>query len=207
MKMNKMEAAVEAILFASGEPLESDRIAQALDVEPEYVTSVLKSLGEKLSGSGSGICLVRMEDRYQLCTDPEYAVHVRAALEIKKNTPLSNAAFEVLAVIAYNQPVTKAFIEQVRGVDCSGVIQNLILKGLVEERGRLELPGRPLVYGTTPEFLKCFCVSTLDDLPDLPEREDMPTKENIINQLEINFENGEITDNPLVADNIIGDSD
>lgn len=205
MKMNKMEAAVEAILFASGEPLESDRIAQALEVEPEYVTSVLKSLGDKLSEAGSGICLVRMEDKYQLCTDPEYAVPVRATLEIKKNTPLSNAAFEVLAVVAYNQPVTKAFIEQVRGVDCSGVIQNLILKGLVEERGRLELPGRPLVYGTTPEFLKCFCVSSLDDLPDLPEHEDLPLRENIINQLEINFENGEITDNPLVAENIVSD--
>ena len=92
-------------------------------------------------------------------------------LEVKKNAPLSNAAFEVLAVIAYNQPVTKAFVEQVRGVDCSGVISTLCQKRLVEEKGRLELPGRPLVYGTTPEFLRCFGVESLDELPELPKNE------------------------------------
>ena len=92
-------------------------------------------------------------------------------LEVKKNAPLSNAAFEVLAVIAYNQPVTKAFVEQVRGVDCSGVISTLCQKRLVEEKGRLELPGRPLVYGTTPEFLRCFGVESLDELPELPQNE------------------------------------
>ena len=120
-------------------------------------------------------------------------------LEIKKNTPLSGAAFEVLAVIAYNQPVTKAFIEQVRGVDCSGVIGTLIAKGLIEERGRLELPGRPLIYGTTPEFLKCFCVTTLDDLPDLPEHEDLPKSEEINGQLEINLDDGEIIENKMLT--------
>ncbi len=90
---------------------------------------------------------------------------------MKKNTPLSGAAFEVLAVIAYNQPVTKAFVEQVRGVDCSGVIGSLTQKGLIEEKGRLELPGRPIVYGTTPAFLRCFCIESLDELPPLPEKE------------------------------------
>ncbi|MBQ3903482.1 MAG: SMC-Scp complex subunit ScpB, partial [Eubacterium sp.] len=93
-------------------------------------------------------------------------------LEVKKNTPLSQAAFEVLAVIAYNQPVTKAFIEQVRGVDCSGVITTLCQKKLIEEKGRLELPGRPLIYGTTPDFLRCFSFSSLSDLPELPKDEE-----------------------------------
>ena len=91
-------------------------------------------------------------------------------LESKRNTPLSQAAFEVLAIIAYNQPVTKAFVEQIRGVDCSAVISTLCQRMLIEEKGRLDLPGRPLVYGTTPDFLRCFCLSSLDDLPPLPEK-------------------------------------
>ena len=157
------------------------------------------NLSDFLEDSDSGICLVKMDNMYQLCTRQDYADQVRAALEIKKNTPLSAAAFEVLAVIAYNQPVTKSFIEQVRGVDCSGVIGTLIAKGLIEERGRLELPGRPLIYGTTPEFLKCFCVTSLDDLPDLPEHEDLPKSEELNGQLEINLDDGEIIENKMIT--------
>ena len=199
MIMNEIQAAVEAILFAAGEPLEVERIAQALGQDIEIVESVLIALKKNLDDTNSGICLVKMDDLYQLCTRQEYAEQVRAVLEIKKNSPLSNAAFEVLAVIAYNQPVTKAFIEQVRGVDCSGVIQTLILKGLVEERGRLELPGRPLIYGTTPEFLKCFCVSNLDELPELPDHEELPKNDELPNQLEINLEDGKIIENTAIT--------
>jgi len=97
---------------------------------------------------------------------------VRKVMDMKKNTPLSQAAMEVLAVVAYNQPVTKAFVEQVRGVDCSGVIGSLCQKGLIEEKGRLELPGRPLLYGTTDHFLRCFSIETLDGLPKLPEKKE-----------------------------------
>lgn len=202
MIMNELQAAVEAILFAAGEPLEVERIAQALEQENEIVESVLLALKKSLDDSHSGICLVQMDDLYQLCTRQEYAEQVRAVLEIKKNSPLSNAAFEVLAVIAYNQPVTKAFIEQVRGVDCSGVIQTLILKGLVEERGRLELPGRPLIYGTTPEFLKCFCVTNLDELPELPDHEELPKNDELPNQLEINLDDGKIIENTAITGEI-----
>ncbi|MEG1437114.1 MAG: SMC-Scp complex subunit ScpB, partial [Oscillospiraceae bacterium] len=106
-----------------------------------------------------------------LCTRTEFAQQVRSVLDIRRNTPLSQAAFEVLAVVAYNQPVTKSFVEQVRGVDCSGVMASLSQKGLIEEKGRLDLPGRPLIYGTTPEFLRCFCISSLDELPPLPNSE------------------------------------
>lgn len=202
MIMNELQAAVEAILFAAGEPLEVERIAQALEQEKEIVESVLLALKKSLDDSHSGICLVQMDDLYQLCTRQEYAEQVRAVLEIKKNSPLSNAAFEVLAVIAYNQPVTKAFIEQVRGVDCSGVIQTLILKGLIEERGRLELPGRPLIYGTTPEFLKCFCVTNLDELPELPDHEELPKNDELPNQLEINLDDGKIIENTAITGEI-----
>ena len=118
-----------------------------------------------------------MDGKYQICTREEYGDDVRKLLEIKKNTPLSQAAFEVLAIIAYNKTVTKSFIEQIRGVDCSGSISNLVQKGLIEEKGRLDLPGRPLVYGTTDRFLRCFSLSSLDDLPDLPNHEE-ENKEN-----------------------------
>ena len=104
-----------------------------------------------------------------LCARKEYADAIRKVLEVKRNAPLSQAAFEVLAIIAYNQPVTKSFIEQIRGVDCSAVLSNLLQKSLIEERGRLDLPGRPLIYGTTPDFLRVFCISSLDELPSLPE--------------------------------------
>ena len=199
MKMNELQGAVEAILFAAGEPLEIERICQALECEKEPVEQALSGIDEALKSINSGIRLVKMDDMYQLCTRREFADKVRAVLEIKKNTPLSAAAFEVLAVIAYNQPVTKSFVEQVRGVDCSGVIGTLIAKGLIEERGRLELPGRPLIYGTTPEFLKCFCVTSLDDLPDLPEHEDMPKNDELSDQLEIDLDNGEIIENKMLT--------
>lgn len=199
MKTNRMQAAVEAILFAAGEPLEIERIAQALETDIAEVEDGLKALGERLDSTESGVCLVKMENKYQICTRRDYADEVRAVLEIKKNTPLSGAAFEVLAVIAYNQPVTKSFVEQVRGVDCSGVIQTLIAKGLIEERGRLELPGRPLVYGTTPEFLKCFCITGLDELPELPDHEDVPKNDELPNQLEINLTSGDIIENRILT--------
>jgi segregation and condensation protein B len=122
-----------------------------------------------MEANDSGLKLVRMENTYQLATKSEYAEYIKKAFDIRRRTPLSSAALEVLAVVAYNQPITKAFIEQVRGVDCSSVITTLIEKGLVEERGRLELPGKPLLYGTTKNFLRCFSLGDLSELPPLPK--------------------------------------
>lgn len=167
-----MQAAAEAILFASGEPIEIARIAEVLETDIAAAEIILNNLTINLTERFSGLCIVRLAEKYQLCSRTEYAEKIRAVLEIKRNTPLSSAAFEVLAVVAYNQPVTKSYIEQVRGVDCSGVISTLCQKGLLEEKGRLELPGRPLLYGTTSEFLRCFCISSLSELPDLPEKDD-----------------------------------
>ncbi len=167
-KENNIIAKLEAMLFASGEPVEAARLAELLEIDIESVTKMLAHLADLYDDRGSGIRLVRMDGKYQLCTREEYADDVRALLEIKKNTPLSQAAFEVLAIVAYNKAVTKSFIEQIRGVDCSGSIANLVQKGLIEEKGRLDLPGRPLVYGTTDRFLRCFSLNSLDDLPDLP---------------------------------------
>ncbi|MCQ2481400.1 MAG: SMC-Scp complex subunit ScpB [Clostridia bacterium] len=170
MTNEEMRAAIEAILFASGEPLEVSRIAEALELDNEMVQALLFEVGANLDNRKSGICLLKLGNKYQLCSRVEYAPQIRTVLDMKKNIPLSNAALEVLAVVAYNQPVTKAYIEQIRGVDCSGVVSTLCQKGLLEEKGRLELPGRPLLYGTTPNFLRCFCLTSLSDLPELPEK-------------------------------------
>ncbi len=170
MTNEEQRAAVEAILFASGEPLEIGRIADALDVDAETVQALLFEVGANLDNRKSGICLLKLGSKYQLCSRTEYAPQIRAVLDMKKNIPLSNAALEVLAVVAYNQPVTKAYIEQIRGVDCSGVVNTLCQKGLLEEKGRLDLPGKPLLYGTTPNFLRCFCLTSLSELPELPDK-------------------------------------
>ncbi len=169
--MNQIDlaASLEAILFAAGEPLAEDKIAQALGLTAGTTHTVLELLQKKYNHPHSGIHIVCIENKYQMTTNPAYIEPVRATLELKRNSPLSQAALEVLAVVAYNQPVTKAFVEQVRGVDCSGVIGSLIQKGLLEERGRLELPGRPLLYGTTDHFLMCLGISSLDDLPSPTE--------------------------------------
>lgn len=143
---NNVLGRIEAMLFAAGEPVEAAKIAEILELDVENVTKMLASLADIYEERNSGICLIRIDGKYQLCTKEEYADDVRKLLEIKKNTPLSQAAFEVLAIIAYNKTVTKSFIEQIRGVDCSGSIANLVQKGLIEEKGRLDLPGRPLVY-------------------------------------------------------------
>mgnify|MGYP000874956052 FL=1 len=163
--INKIEGAAEAIIFASGEPVTTERIADVLKLDRHTAEKVLNNLSDHFNEENAGIRLIELEGGWQMCTRPEHADEVREALDMRRNMPLSQAALEVVAVIAYNQPVTKAFIEQVRGVDCSGVVSSLVSKGLIEERGRLELPGRPLVYGTTSDFLRCLGISSLDELP------------------------------------------
>lgn len=170
MEEEKLKPAIEAILFACGTPAETIKIAQALEITEEKAEELLKSLMEDYSNRKSGIKIVRLGKSYQMCTEKEYADIIRTVLDLRRNTPLSQAALEVLAIIAYNQPVTKAFVEQIRGVDCSGVVSSLVARELIEEKGRLELPGRPLIYGTTENFLRCFNVSDVSELPPLPQK-------------------------------------
>lgn len=172
MKGKNVLASLEAMLFAAGDPVEPAKLAEILDIDIENVIKMLGHLEALYDEKDSGLRVIRVDGKYQLCTREEYADDVRSLLEIKKNTPLSQAAFEVLAIVAYNKTVTRSFIEQIRGVDCSGPVSNLIQKGLIEEKGRLDLPGRPLVYGTTDRFLRCFSLNSLDDLPDLPDNSD-----------------------------------
>lgn len=170
MEAEKLKPAIEAILFACGTPAELTKIAQALEIKEEKAEELLKSLMEDYPSRKSGIKIVRLGKSYQMCTEKEYAEIIRTVLDLRRNSPLSQAALEVLAIIAYNQPVTKAFVEQIRGVDCSGVVSSLVARELIEEKGRLELPGRPLIYGTTENFLRCFNVSDVSELPPLPQK-------------------------------------
>ena len=170
MEAEKLKPAIEAILFACGTPAELTKIAQALEIKEEKAEELLKSLMEDYSSRKSGIKIVRLGKSYQMCTEKEYAEIIRTVLDLRRNSPLSQAALEVLAIIAYNQPVTKAFVEQIRGVDCSGVVSSLVAREHIEEKGRLELPGRPLIYGTTENFLRCFNVSDVSELPPLPQK-------------------------------------
>lgn len=160
---------VEAIIFASGESIDRIRLIESLGISPERLNSILEELSAEYSERGSAVELLCIGSEVQFVTRPQYAEAVRNVLDMKRNQPLSSAAFEVLAIVAYNQPVTKAFIEQVRGVDCSGVINTLCQRNLIEEAGRLDLPGRPLIYCTTTDFLKCFCMTTLAELPEIPD--------------------------------------
>ncbi len=170
MSENSIKSSIEALIFASGEPVGIDRICEILGSTAEEVIKAVEELNGGFEKNDSALRIIKLNDSFQFITESRFAPEIRKMLEIQRNTPLSPAAFEVLAVVAYNQPVTRAFIEQVRGVDCSGVVSSLVEKGLIEERGRLELPGRPLIYGTTDSFLRCFGIESVDELPELPKK-------------------------------------
>ena len=172
MTEKEYRSSIEAILFAAGDPVELSRLAQTLELPEDSVKIQLDYLMQEYAGMDRGITIIRLNNSYQMVSVKAYAPYVRRAMDLRRNVPLSQAAMEVLAVIAYNQPVTKSFVEQVRGVDCSGVIGSLTAKDLIEEKGRLELPGRPLLYGTTENFLRCFSIASLDELPPIPKDED-----------------------------------
>ena len=169
METENINSAIEAILFANGSSVEPARIAIALKITESEAREHLDELKNEYENSDRGITIIKLKDSYQMVSVKKFAPEIRTVMDLRRNTPLSQAALEVLAVIAYNQPVTKSFVEQIRGVDCSGVIGSLTSKDLIEEKGRLELPGRPLIYGTTENFLRCFNVSSIEELPPLPE--------------------------------------
>ncbi|MCL1904154.1 MAG: SMC-Scp complex subunit ScpB [Oscillospiraceae bacterium] len=163
---------IEAVLFAYGEPIKAEKLAQILELPKNEIIAELTRLKKRYDNKESGIVLLELGGSYQIATKPEYAEAVKSAIDIKRQTPLSQAAMEVLAIISYNQPVSKAFIEKVRGIDSSSVVNTLCERGLVEEAGRLDLPGRPIAYRTTAHFLRCFGMKRLSDLPPLPGEEE-----------------------------------
>ena len=169
LDLREVESAIEGILFASGEPLPIDRICLALDLDRPTAEQVLQKLGDYYAFERRGIRLVRMENCYQLCSAPDYADIIRKAFEIRKPAKLSQPALEVLTIIAYYQPTTRAYVDQIRGVDSAYTIGLLLDRKLIEECGRLQVPGRPRLYRTTKQFLRAFHLTSLDDLPELPD--------------------------------------
>lgn len=176
MDLKQYKGAVEAMLFACAEPVSAERMAGVLEIEPEVVERLLASLQDDYDAAGRGIRLYQMEDRWQLGTKNEYGAFVKQILDTRRNVPLTQAALEVLATVAYNQPVSRSFIEQVRGVDSSSTVSNLLEKGLIEEAGRLDLPGRPVSFRTTDAFLRTFGLNSLAQLPPL-HGEELPLEQ------------------------------
>ena len=176
MVQAEISRSVEAILFAAGEPVGLSRMALAIGESEENVEAAIAALMDSYSFERRGIRIIKLEDAYQMVSSQDQSEVIARALETRKPPKLSASALETLTVIAYYQPATKAFVEQIRGVDSSYTVGALLNKNLIEERGRLNVPGRPILYGTTPDFLRTFGLSSLDELPevDLPQGQISP---------------------------------
>ena len=168
MELNELQSALESVLFAAGEPVPVERLCLGLEVDRPTLDAVAQELMDKYKYERRGMRIVRMDTSYQMCSAPEFAPHVRKTLESRKPPQLSQPALEVLAVIAYYQPVTRAYVDQVRGVDSSYTVSLLLERDLIEEAGKLAVPGRPTLFRTTKNFLRTFELNSLAELPELP---------------------------------------
>ena len=167
MEQIELQRAIEAILFAAGERIEISRLCMALEADPDEVQSAVDALADELAYNRRGIRILRLEDGYQMISSGEMADYITKALETRKPPKLSSSQLETLTIIAYYQPATKAMVEQIRGVDSSYSITALLNKKLIEDAGRLNVPGRPIQYRTTPDFLRTFAISSLEELPEI----------------------------------------
>ena len=166
MKLKEAEAIIEGILFAAGDPVKIDRIADILDIDVKSTRAVMTALIDKYDEEMRGLKIIRLDDSYQMCTRGEYNEYIAKLAEPKRAQTLSNAAMEVLSIVAYKQPVTRSVVEQIRGVSCDHLINRLLERNLIQEIGRLDTPGRPMLFGTSEEFLRCFGIASVTDLPD-----------------------------------------
>ncbi len=167
-QIQNIEAAIEAILYAAGHPVEYDRIGEVLGLSRRDVKRIVESMSQKYNKDNSvhGISLLMYDESCQFCTKELYAPYIREALGIRRGGNLSASSMEVLAVVAYNQPVTRNYIDTIRGVDSNYAVNSLIDKDLIRAVGRLDAPGRPMLYGTTEKFLRVFGINSLSDLPE-----------------------------------------
>jgi segregation and condensation protein B len=196
VELNDIESALEGILFAAGDPVPAERIALVLGVETEIIFEAARKLSDEYRFNQRGICLVRMEDSLQLCSAPEHAACISRTLEQRRTMKLSQPALEVLAIVAYFQPVTRAYIDQVRGVDSSYTVGMLAERGLIEPAGRLDVPGRPTVYKTGDVFLRTMGITSLEELPKLPDLstdEGMQQLQDTIEAMKSSELNGQLT--------------
>ncbi len=185
--MKNIKYAIEGILFAAGEPVKASKLAVVLDCAVDDIRAAVKDLKEEYDRDERGLNIIEILDGYQICSRPEYYTYIQEILGEQRNQPLSNAAMEALAIIAYKQPITRGQIERIRGVNSDGCVNRLYERGLIEEAGRLDAPGRPILYATTPTFLRCFGLKSPQELPPINfvqmKLEDPPQGE----QMELNL--------------------
>lgn len=166
MEIREIQSIIEAVLFAAGDPVELERLADIVDVDKRSLREILKKMMDSYNFERRGIHIIRMQDSYQMCTNGVYAEFIGRLAEPPRKQNLSNAALEVLSIVAYKQPVTRSTIEHIRGVNCDYIVNRLIERNFIEEKGRLEAPGRPILFGTTQHFMRAFGISELDELPE-----------------------------------------
>lgn len=167
MEQIELQRAIEAVLFAAGERVEISRLSAVFEVDKDEIESAVDALSDELAFNRRGIRILRLEDGYQMVSSGEMADYITKALETRKPPKLSSSQLEALTIVAYYQPATKAMVEQIRGVDSSYSISALMNKKLIEEAGRLNVPGRPILYRTTPDFLRTFGMESLEELPEI----------------------------------------
>ena len=179
VQISNIEAAIEAILYAAGYPVKYSKLSEVLGLEVKDVKTMVEHMAVQFNAESSprGINLLVFEETCQFCTKEQYAPYIREALGIRRGGNLSASSLEVLAVIAYNQPVTRAYVDTVRGVDSSYAVNSLIDKGLIEATGRLDAPGRPMIYSTTEKFLRVFGINSISELPETESLEDLAKSE------------------------------
>lgn len=189
MNREKLEAIIEGVLFAIGDAVSMDKLSEVVGVEKDKLIEIVTQMAKKYDeDKNRGVRIIRLEDSFQLCTKTELYEYVRMFIERKGRNSLSNAALEVLSIVAYNQPVTRSTIEFIRGVNSDGSLAKLVELGLVDEVGRLDAPGRPVLFGTTEEFLRCFSISSLENLPEIDimsadeETDEYEVEQNIIDE-------------------------
>lgn len=183
MELKQAESIIESVLFAAGDAVDVEKLSDILDIDMKSTRAIVTALADKYDREMRGIQIIRLEDSYQMCTRRDYQEYISKLVEPRRSQSLSNAAMEVLAIVAYKQPVTRAVIEQIRGVSCDTLVNKLLEKNFIEEVGRLDTPGRPMLFGTTEEFLRCFGIESLAELPDFEEEnpEDLMSAEGIEN--------------------------
>ncbi|MBE7029124.1 MAG: SMC-Scp complex subunit ScpB [Clostridia bacterium] len=198
MEDKELYNSIEALLFVAGDPVSTDKLAEALGIPMDELEAFMPKMLDEYNYERRGIKLIKLENSYQLTTRSEYFDAVVRMVTHKQKQVLSPATLEVLSIISYNQPITKAAIEKVRGVDSSHSLAKLLERELIEQRGRLNAPGRPVLYGTTDEFLRCFGLTSLDEMPNLNDdlselgMETDPNKDNVtFDELEKRMEDGE----------------
>ena len=167
--IKEMKKTTEAVLFAAGHPMTYEKLSRLFGLTPKKTKDFITEYAKEYNACDRAIIMLAMDECAQLCTKAEYSAYIKEALDIRRGGNLSNSSIETLAVIAYNQPVTRTYVDTVRGVDSTYAVNSLLDRGLIEPRGRVDAPGRPMLYGTTPDFLRVFGISSISELPDVSE--------------------------------------